>query len=70
MTHPVHFEAGSASDIARIAVNIGKHAHQFGHEPDVDLFIINAHGSPDGMMLGARGERLDVSIYGNTKAPP
>jgi len=64
LTHLVYFEAGSASAVARIAVKIGRHAREHGYKPEINNFIIHAHGSPSGMIMGV-DEMLDVELYGD-----
>ena len=58
-----YFEANSGSDAARIAVRAGQRERALGREPNVSRFIIHAHGSPQGMLLGVDGERIMVDGY-------
>ncbi len=50
------FEANSATDIARVAVSIGNHERKNNRQPQVDNFIIRAHGDPEILELGISEE--------------
>lgn len=59
-----YFEASSGRETARIAVRVGQRERKLGREPDVDRFIINAHGSPDGLNMGPKkNDRIDLKLY-------
>lgn len=58
-----YFEANSGKETARVAVAIGKRERANGREPDVNRFIIHAHGSSEGMTMGVNRESIRVSGY-------
>jgi hypothetical protein len=58
-----YFEAESGPDIGRIAVQVGRREAEHGREPDIDNFIIQAHGSPEGVSLGPDMQALTIADY-------
>ncbi len=57
------FEANSGTEIARVAVMIGRHERLNGRTPDLKYFIIHAHGRPSGFLMGSSGEMVEVADY-------
>ncbi|MCA1806606.1 MAG: hypothetical protein LC687_01905, partial [Actinobacteria bacterium] len=61
------FEVNDKVDIAKLAVAVGNRERAMGREPEKDggikNFVINAHASPTGMLLGTRGQYFEVSDY-------
>ena len=58
-----YFEANSGLQLAQLAVEIGRRERANGREPDITNFIIHAHGSPDGMVMGVNGEEINTRLY-------
>ncbi|HTE57952.1 MAG TPA: hypothetical protein VK694_04365 [Verrucomicrobiae bacterium] len=57
------FEAGSATELAKIAVAVGQRERNANREPDLQNVIIAAHGEYRGLILGPRGEALSIFQY-------
>lgn len=61
------FEAGSAAQIAKIAVAVGNRERANGRDPlktnSVENVIIAGHGNPDDLELGLNGEKISVQDF-------
>lgn len=57
------FEAGSATELAKIAVAVGQREQSAKREPDLQNVIVAGHGSYYGLVLGAHGESLSIFQY-------
>ncbi|HTE57789.1 MAG TPA: hypothetical protein VK694_03510 [Verrucomicrobiae bacterium] len=61
------FEASAKADIAKVALAVGQRERQNGRDPRhgrLENFIIQAHGSPEGMDLGPySGQELNADDY-------
>lgn len=64
----VLFEVNGVADIAKAIVSIGNRERQHGRQPSVDLVIIGAHGSPDGILIGTDRDSSDVESIENVLA--
>ena len=62
-----YFEVNDRIQLARVAVSVGNRERSMGRNPEQESqlknFIINAHASPDGILLGVNGDRLSVEDY-------
>jgi hypothetical protein len=58
-----YFEANSAYEIARVAVRIGQRERQLQREPDVQRFLVHAHGNPESMLIGVDGQEINTKQY-------
>lgn len=58
-----YFEVNSPLELSRLAVMVGQRERSFGREPDINRFIIHAHGNPTGLLLGVNREMLNVDSY-------
>jgi len=62
-----YFEVNDRIQLARVAVSAGNRERSMGRNPEQESqlrnFIINAHASPDGILLGVNGDRLSVEDY-------
>jgi hypothetical protein len=58
-----YFEANSGKETARVAVVIGKRERANGRQPNVNRFIIHAHGNNEGMTMGVNRESIELSGY-------
>lgn len=61
------FEVNDRVELAKVAVAIGNRERAMGREPEevnaLDNFIIDGHANPSGLLLGTRGQHLDVTDY-------